>query len=121
VRNPLLDFRIVEFALGLPDKFKMQGKTLKYLLKKAYEKDFPPGFLQKPKQGFAIPAGEFLKKEFKQQMNSMLANGSALDSMNVFNMDYLRTLFISHCSGKYHTFQLWPMYVFGKWLENSRK
>jgi len=59
VRSPLLDYRIVEFAFGLPDHMRLKGDIRKCLLKKIARKYLPKDFPYDRKQGFSIPEAEW--------------------------------------------------------------
>jgi asparagine synthase (glutamine-hydrolysing) len=55
VRNPFLDYRVVEFALRLPMGVKMPGLATKHLLKCLARRRFGAQFVRRPKRGFAAP------------------------------------------------------------------
>lgn len=66
VRVPLLDHRVVEFALSLPPSWlvspwPMEGKRL---LRSVAAPLLPPDILQRPKQGFVVPLNRWLKERF---------------------------------------------------------
>jgi asparagine synthase (glutamine-hydrolysing) len=62
VRAPLLDYRLIEFALGkVPSHLKATEHNKKILLKRLAARVLPPGFDQQRKQGFSIPLGKWLK------------------------------------------------------------
>jgi len=115
-RCPFLDYRLVEHSFSIPDSEKMRGNRLKAILKDTFKDKFPPGFLDKPKMGFGIPVGLFLRKELKERMSSIVKS-QAMQQTGLFNMNSIQNLYNRHLSGLDHTFQLWPIYVFGLWLE----
>src|SRR5690606_1938409 len=55
VRGPFLDYRLVEWAAGLPPELKLRGGVGKHVLKKALEPDLPHDILYRKKMGFAVP------------------------------------------------------------------
>jgi asparagine synthase (glutamine-hydrolysing) len=55
VRNPLLDYSLVEWMSGLPTALKLHGREGKYVLKKALEPLLPHELLYRPKMGFSVP------------------------------------------------------------------
>lgn len=61
VRLPFLAFPLVEFALSLPTKLKVKGFTTKYILRKLARRHLPQAITQRPKKGFGIPVGKWLK------------------------------------------------------------
>jgi asparagine synthase (glutamine-hydrolysing) len=73
VRVPLLDHRLVEFALSLPTKwlvspFPLEGKRI---LRSVVEPYLPESILNRPKQGFVVPLNEWLKKYFLPMFDSL--------------------------------------------------
>ena len=71
-RVPLLDYRIVEFAMNLPDRFRKNGNVTKYLLRKVLYKYVPESYFQRPKWGFSIPLQKWLKSELSFLVNESL-------------------------------------------------
>ena len=80
VRVPLLDHKLVEFALTLPLALRLRqghgGTVGKYLLKRAAERYFPRSFLDRPKWGFGIPVARWLDGEFGDLAEEMLDSGA---------------------------------------------
>lgn len=70
-REPLLDHKLVEFGLALPDHYKIRGQETKYLLRKILYKHVPPTLLERPKQGFAIPIDAWLRGQLAPELRAM--------------------------------------------------
>ena len=62
-RAPLLDYRMVEFAVGLPVSLKIKDGSSKYILKQMLKPHVPPSILTKSKQGFAVPIGSWFQSD----------------------------------------------------------
>ena len=62
-RVPLLDHNIVEFALNLDEKFKINNGIQKYILKELTYDYIPKKIMERPKWGFSIPLEKWLKTE----------------------------------------------------------
>jgi asparagine synthase (glutamine-hydrolysing) len=60
-RSPLLDTALTEFAARLPDRFQLRGFKTKVLLRKAFRDLIPGPILRRPKMGFGIPLGPWLR------------------------------------------------------------
>ncbi len=60
-RVPLLDHRVVEFCWRLPRHAKVRGNTSKWLLRQVLYRHVPPALIERPKMGFSIPLGEWLR------------------------------------------------------------
>ncbi|MEO1339499.1 MAG: asparagine synthase C-terminal domain-containing protein, partial [Myxococcota bacterium] len=61
VRAPLLDRAVVEFAMAVDGRLRLNGKTTKYLLKKAARGRLPDEIIDRPKKGFGMPIGQWLR------------------------------------------------------------
>lgn len=87
-RSPLLDHHVVDFAARLPGSLKVRGGCLKYLLKKLLERHFPPTFIQRPKMGFSVPVGAWLRNELRDVLldhvrDSVVCRAGWLESAGV--------------------------------------
>src|SRR5207249_7166778 len=60
-REPLLDHRLLEFAARVPSSLKLRGNISKYLLRRLLERRLPRSIVQRAKQGFEPPTGEWLR------------------------------------------------------------
>lgn len=60
-RVPLLDYRIVEFANRLPDRYRQGGGQTKLILKKVAERYLPREVIYRRKSGFGIPVSEWFR------------------------------------------------------------
>ena len=72
VRPPFLDHRLVEFAARLPAQFKVRGRTSKWILRQLMKKKLPTPILTRPKEGFDIPAHEWLRGPLRPLMEEAL-------------------------------------------------
>jgi asparagine synthase (glutamine-hydrolysing) len=75
VRSPLLDHRVVEFALGLPMAFKRKGTTLKWLLRQVLYKRVPAALVDRPKMGFGVPLNDWFAGPLRDRMDHYCASG----------------------------------------------
>ncbi|MFD7229324.1 asparagine synthase (glutamine-hydrolyzing) [Streptomyces sp. NPDC059881] len=113
-RSPFLDHRLMEWAARLPTTLKVRGSTTKYLLKKALEDWLPPEVLYRPKQGFGVPLGHWLRTELKDLAWDVLTDGTAR-SRGFFRPESVRTLLEEHEAGANHTRRLWALMQFELW------
>jgi len=60
-RVPFLDHKLVEFAATLPDDWKLSGWTTKRILREATKGLLPDSILNRPKMGFPVPFGAWLR------------------------------------------------------------
>ncbi|MFO7620060.1 MAG: asparagine synthase (glutamine-hydrolyzing) [Bacteroidales bacterium] len=74
-RYPFLDYRVIEFCAGLPPKFRLNGLTEKYLLKKLLKGKIPESIIKRPKQPYRAPiSSAFLSKDAPEYVKYMLSD-----------------------------------------------
>jgi len=73
-RSPLLDHRLVEFAVNLPPSLRVRGGRGKHLLRRVAARWLPPDVLAKPKQGFGIPLAEWFRGPLRELAEDTLAS-----------------------------------------------
>ena len=72
-REPMLDHRLVEFAVRLPIGMRRGPLGTKHLLRKILYRHVPRELLERPKQGFAIPLARWLRSELSPLVDEYLA------------------------------------------------
>src|SRR5262249_4420508 len=72
-REPLLDHRVVEFALSLPPALRRGALGTKHLLRHILYRYVPRSLIERPKQGFSIPLGRWLRRELAPLLDAYLA------------------------------------------------
>jgi asparagine synthase (glutamine-hydrolysing) len=73
-RSPLLDHRLVEFAVNLPPTLRVRDGRGKHLLRKVAARWLPPDVLAKPKQGFGMPLGQWFRGPLRELASDVLAS-----------------------------------------------
>lgn len=63
LRVPFLDHQLIEFAARLPQHFKVNGSTTKYLLKKVAEPLLPREIIYREKKGFPVPTKSWFRAD----------------------------------------------------------
>lgn len=82
VRSPYMDHELVGFAAGLPTDLLLKGGS-KRLLRTAFAADLPPEVFHRPKMGFALPIGQWLRGDLRSMLHELLF---ARDSFITQNM-----------------------------------
>jgi asparagine synthase (glutamine-hydrolysing) len=72
LRVPLLDHKVLEFAASLPSKFKLNGLTTKFILKKALSQRIPKEIRNRKKAGFPVPYESWLRTDLKDLVWNVL-------------------------------------------------
>jgi len=117
-REPLLDHRVVEFALGLSTRWKMRNGTQKYLLKRLLHKFLPAKLFERPKHGFNMPLARWLREEFSEVSETYL-DASYLVQQGLFDSRLVRRMVQEHRTGaQNHYPQLYSLIVFQLWHHN---
>lgn len=118
-RVPLLDYRIVEFALNLPAHMKMQRGQTKVILRRAMRDRLPAAVLNKPKQGFSIPLKHWLRGPLRPLMTDLLAE-ERVRRRNYFNPQTIQMWMSEHLDGKVnHSHRLWSLMLFELWHQEN--
>jgi len=119
-RVPLLDYRIVEFALNLPAHMKLNGARTKSILRQAVKNMVPQLVLEKPKEGFSIPMKHWLCTSLKPMMLDLLSK-AALQKHGYFEHQVVAEWIQEHLDGRVnHSHRLWALMVFEMWHHNER-
>jgi asparagine synthase (glutamine-hydrolysing) len=120
VRAPLLDHRVVEFALGLPSSMKRRGRTTKWLLRRLLYKRVPRGLIDRPKMGFGVPLDDWFRGPLRERMNSYCA-GPDFEELGI-RPEPIRRLWADFPSGRTHrTDLLWQMFTLAAWARRFRR
>ena len=98
-REPLLDYRLMEFAAKLPIKYRVCGRTGKYLLKKSMERYLPQDILYRPKMGFVTPLAQWFRGPLANEARN-IASAGALSRMGWFDGTSLSKVAEDHISGR---------------------
>jgi asparagine synthase (glutamine-hydrolysing) len=111
LRSPLLDHRVVELGLSLPDSLKTKGVTGKIALRRAFREDLPPQIAARGKMGFGVPLGRWFREDLRD-----LAHDVLLDDRGWFRRDEVRRMLEEHDTGRAdHGHRLWCLLMLDLW------
>jgi asparagine synthase (glutamine-hydrolysing) len=118
-RVPYLDHRVVEFAINLTPDLKFRNDISKFILKQILYKYVPEKLFNRPKQGFAIPLGKWLKKELRYLIDDYL-NQETLIKTGIVNPEEVDKLLKSFFDGKDFLYnRIWLLIVLHKWFKDE--
>jgi asparagine synthase (glutamine-hydrolysing) len=117
-RAPMLDHRLVEFALQLPPSLKLRHGTSKWLLRRLLYKRVPKELLDRPKMGFGVPLADWFNGPLRERMDSY-CRGAELEDLGI-NPAPVRSLWSDFLSGRsQRTDRLWSMLMLMSWARHS--
>lgn len=115
-RVPLLDHRIVEFALSLPLSISRAEGMTKWPLRQLLYRHVPKQLIDRPKMGFGIPIDSWLRGALRDWAESLLSE-SRLRSEGYFRPGPVREAWQQHLSGRRNNqYLLWNVLMFQAWL-----
>ena len=108
-REPLLDYRLVQFAATLPPSLRIKSGQGKWLMKKAMEPWLPKEILYRPKMGFVTPVSAWFRKALADEATA-LARSRVLAGTGWFDLTVVEKLTADHRAGRAeHGRTLWQL------------
>lgn len=116
-REPLLDYRIAEFAAQLPSNFKYRNGEKKYILKSIVHDLVPKELMDRPKMGFGVPLTQWFKEELKTYFHRYL-DPKRLEEEGIFHVEEVIRLKERYLLGaNVDVDLLWSLLMFEMWYE----
>jgi asparagine synthase (glutamine-hydrolysing) len=116
-RAPLLDHRVVEFAWSMPFDLKVRDGQSKWLLRQVLYRHVPRALIERPKMGFEVPIGLWLRGALRDWAAALL-DPARLKREGYFDPDRVNGVWQQHLSGRWnHGLALWNVLMFQAWLE----
>jgi len=120
VRVPLIDHRVIEFSWGLPPDLLIAGGEAKRPLRAVLKRYVPEALFKRPKMGFGVPIGEWLRGPLRGWAEELLSP-NALAAHGMFDEPLLRQRWAEHLSGRRNwQHALWTVLQFQAWRQVNR-
>ena len=116
VRSPFLDYRVVDFAFSLTDRYKIDRKSQKKLVKDAFRTLLPEEIYHRSKRGFEVPLIKWFQTELSSKIEFLLGE-EMIQSQGLFNLNAIKQLrhdIMNNPSGESQA-KMWALIVFQNW------
>ena len=115
-RVPFLDHEVFEFASKIPIEMKLNKGVGKSVLRDVLYKYVPKDLIERPKMGFGVPVGVWLKGPLRDWAEALL-DESVLEQQGFFHVDVIRGMWSEHVAGTRNwQSQLWAVLMFQAWF-----
>lgn len=118
-RCPYLDYRVVEFGLGLPEAWKIRGRESKVLLRRLGASLLPAGIAARHKHTFRVPLGEWLRGPLRGFLDELLTS-EALADLGIVDKTVVSRLVLWHLRGRADFSRaLWALVTLERWFQRA--
>jgi len=118
-RVPLLDHRVAALAARIPLGMKVRGGQGKHILRQLLYREAPAALFERPKAGFAVPVGEWLKTSLRPWAEALL-DPRRMAEEGYFDAGAVSRRWQQHLSGRRDsTAALWAVLMFQAWLRQD--
>jgi asparagine synthase (glutamine-hydrolysing) len=116
VRSPFLDYRVVEFGLSLPARYKVGGGENKHILREIARDLVPARIIDRPKMGFGIPRASWLREDLKSLVQEVLTDDRSR-SRGWYQFNRVEEILRRHNQGQELDSLIWPMFMLELWTK----
>jgi asparagine synthase (glutamine-hydrolysing) len=116
-RVPLIDHRVVEFAWRLPQRMKIRNGRSKWALRQILDRHVPRAIMERPKMGFGIPLGEWLRGPLRDWAEHLLSE-QRLRETGLLDSALVRRRWQEHLGGRHNwQYLIWDVLMLEAWRE----
>src|SRR5579883_81044 len=120
-RAPLLDPQVFELAWRMPLAWRIGANTGKLMLREVLRDFVPATIVERPKQGFGMPVGAWLKGPLRAWVEALL-DERRLRREGYLSPEPIRRKWAQHLAGTHdRQSEIWAAVVFQEWLANARE
>lgn len=119
-RSPFLDHNVVEFAWRLPTNLKVRRGQGKWLLRQVLRRYVPEYLFERPKQGFNVPIGGWLRGPLRDWAQGLLDMNRIRDD-GLLDLRNVQASWQEHLTGRHDQSRyLWSVLMVQSWLDAHR-
>jgi asparagine synthase (glutamine-hydrolysing) len=120
-RVPLIDHHVYEFAWRLPQQYKMRGGVNKWLLREVLYRHVPAALVDRPKHGFGVPLGAWLRGPLREWAQHLL-DERRLRGEGLLDAGPVLRKWREHLAGtRDWSSHLWSVLMLQAWLDSKGK
>jgi asparagine synthase (glutamine-hydrolysing) len=119
-RAPLLDYRLIDWTWRLDPGLAARDGRGKWVLREILARHVPRAFVDRPKQGFAVPIGHWLRGPLRSWAEDLLAE-RRLRARGLLDPDRVRRVWRQHLSGRRNwETRVWVVLMLEAWMDRWR-
>lgn len=115
VRVPLIDHKLVEFAVRIPPELKLRNGRTKWIFGEAIKDVVPAEVLNRPKRGFEMPVGSWMKNEMREIVADALSHRSVAQR-GLFKPEAVQAIYDDFLQGNSSYMKTWSLVVLELWM-----
>jgi asparagine synthase (glutamine-hydrolysing) len=115
VRVPLIDHKLVEFAVRIPSSLKLHEGRAKWIFANALRDVLPDEILQRPKRGFEMPVAAWMRTELREVVEDTLSKHS-VEKRGLFRHEEVQRIYRSFLDGNSPYMRPWVLVGLELWM-----
>lgn len=117
LRTPYLDHELVELVYSLPEKYRINKKIYKPILRSIGKKYLPKSYFSPKKKGFSLPISHLMRKELLSQVEDLLSRKS-LEKNGFIKGNFFDDYVVPMLKGSNKNIQLiWNIFILQYWIK----
>jgi asparagine synthase (glutamine-hydrolysing) len=115
-RCPFLDYRLVEYASGLPASYKLSHWNNKVILRKMAATLLPESIINRKKHGFDVPIQRWMCNDLKTYFWDLVSSRS-FDELEIIGRSQVQEIWSEMENGvQNRTRQIWSLLILAAWV-----